>query len=508
MAQLVAISGVLFVLYFFRARSDAHRQLLERAQAITHMAEATRQEMARKWKQGVLSAELLRRWSEAGQMDKVLAAVPVVTAWRAAQAKAQQMGYEFRVPKFQPRNPKNEPDELEARVLRLFKQQNLNEYWELDRESNTLRYFRPIRLTEECLICHGDPATSARYWGNDEGLDPTGAKMEGWKLGEVRGAFEVVQPLDAADARISSAVGLAALVVVVLVAVGGLIFYRYTTRTVDEVGRIAAALHRGAGQLSDAARQVASSAQQIAEGASDQAASLEETSAAVEQLSSQTRGNAEAASQAAELGQRAREAASRGTGTTRNLDAAMEAINASSVQIGRIIKVVEEIAFQTNLLALNAAVEAARAGEHGKGFAVVADEVRSLAQRAAEASREIATLVEDSVSKAKEGSRVAATVGEALDAIAQDVTRVTDLLGGIAQASAEQAEGVGQIRDSITQIDRVTQSNAAGAEQSASTAQQLSAQAVTVHQLVEQLRIAIGVEAQNDNEVNNQVRTP
>ncbi len=498
MTQLVIISVVLFVFYVFRARSDARAQLVDRARAMVQMAEATRNEMARKWSQGIFSADLLRQWADAGEVDRILAAVPVVTAWRAAMDKAEENGYAFRVPKFNPRNPKHEPDAFEARVLRRLREQGLEEYYEIDPETNALRYFRPIRLTEECMLCHGDPARSAQYWGNDEGLDPTGTRMEGWQVGEVHGAFELIAPLDQVNSRIASAVSGGGLLVVLLVMVGGFVFYRYASRTLDSVGQIALELDRGAGQVTAASQQVASSAQQIAEGASQQAASLEQTSSAVEELAAQTRSSADAAQQAVELGQRARQAATRGTDTTDQLNTAMEAINESSVQIGRIIKVVEEIAFQTNLLALNAAVEAARAGEHGKGFAVVADEVRNLAQRAAEASREIAMLVEDSVSKAKDGARVAESVGDALRVIIQDVEQVTSLLDGIAQSNEEQAEGVSQMNHAITQIDRVTQSNAASAEQSASTAQELAAQATMVQTLVQRLRDVIGVSCESD----------
>ena len=191
--QLVAVAGILLGVYYFEAKDKVRQQYVEKARAIILTTESTREEMGKKWEVGIFTQEQLGEWAKQGDLDKILASVPVVTAWRAAMAKADEGGYEFRVPKFDPRNPKNEPDQLEARVLRLFEKEGLKEYYEIDESINAIRYFRPIRLTEECMLCHGDPARSADLWGNDDGLDPTGVRMENWKVGEVHGAFEVVQ---------------------------------------------------------------------------------------------------------------------------------------------------------------------------------------------------------------------------------------------------------------------------------------------------------------------------
>ena len=163
--QLVVVASVLLGLYYFEAKDKARQQFVEKSRSIVLSAESAREEMAKKWDLGVFSAEQLSQWAREGHIGKILAAVPVVTAWNTAMLKAEEGGYQFRVPKFQPRNPKNEPDELEAGVLRLFEQEGVSEHYVVDESMNAVRYFRPIRLTQECLLCHGQPSRSAELWG-------------------------------------------------------------------------------------------------------------------------------------------------------------------------------------------------------------------------------------------------------------------------------------------------------------------------------------------------------
>ncbi len=306
---------------------------------------------------------------------------------------------------------------------------------------------------------------------------------------EVKGNVMTDEAMLAAAQRTKRNVTIVSIVAVVA---GVCLAFIIARGIITALARVIKGLNEGADQVNDAAGQVSSASQQLAGGASEQASSLEETSSALEQMAAMTRTNAESARQANELSQQARSGAETGDRSMRQLNDAMTAINESAGEISKIIKVIEEIAFQTNLLALNAAVEAARAGEHGKGFAVVADEVRNLAQRAAQAARETTGLIEDSVNKSKEGTDVAGEVGKSLGAIVGDVTKVTDLIDGINKASGEQAQGVDQINTAVSQMDKVTQQNAAGAEESASAAEELAAQASTVKGMVEELSIMVG----------------
>jgi methyl-accepting chemotaxis protein len=258
-----------------------------------------------------------------------------------------------------------------------------------------------------------------------------------------------------------------------------------TIRAINVVlKQIAASLSSGSEQVASASSQVSSSSQSLAQGASEQAASLEETSSALEEMSSMTKKNAESAQQAAGLAGEAKGAADKGNAEMDRMGRAIAEIEKSATETAKIIKVIDEIAFQTNLLALNAAVEAARAGEAGKGFAVVAEEVRNLAMRSAEAAKNTAAMIEESVKNAKNGVSIAGEVGKTLADITGSNEKVNALISEIAAASAEQAQGIGQVNTAVTQMDKVTQSNAAAAEESASASEELSSQAMELNGVV------------------------
>jgi methyl-accepting chemotaxis protein len=268
----------------------------------------------------------------------------------------------------------------------------------------------------------------------------------------------------------------------------------------DEVGRLLQALRtvnrdlgRTMQQVRQAAETMQTASQEIALGNADlsqrteqQASNLQQTAASMEQLNATVKNNADTARSAAQMAGSASAAASKGGEVVEQVVRTMQQIAGSSKKIADIIGVIDGIAFQTNILALNAAVEAARAGEQGRGFAVVASEVRSLAQRSAQAAKEIKTLIGASVESVEAGSRLVGDAGATMGDIVQQVQRVTDLIGEISSATIEQTSGIGQVNQAVTQLDQVTQQNAALVEESAAAAESLKQQA-------DQLVGAVGV---------------
>ena len=258
----------------------------------------------------------------------------------------------------------------------------------------------------------------------------------------------------------------------------------------ESLRKVVGTVRMGSDHIATGSTQIATGNADLSQRTEEQASNLQQTAASIEQLASTVQHNAETARQAAQLAGVASDVAAKGGHVVGEVVHTMGEINASSKKIADIIGVIDGIAFQTNILALNAAVEAARAGEQGRGFAVVAGEVRNLAQRSAQAAKEIKSLIQASVEKVEAGSGLVDQAGQTMSDIVAQVKRVTDLIQEISAATTEQTSGLGQINNAVTQLDQVTQQNAALVEESAAAADSLAQQAQRLVEAVAQFKLS------------------
>ncbi|WP_105623706.1 methyl-accepting chemotaxis protein [Cronobacter malonaticus] len=248
-------------------------------------------------------------------------------------------------------------------------------------------------------------------------------------------------------------------------------------------------LRASVGRLTHTAGEIASGNSALSARTEQQTTAVVETAASMEQLTATVKNNADNARHASQIAAQASQTAGRGGEAVRDVVQTMQDISASSRKIADITEVINSISFQTNILALNAAVEAARAGEHGRGFAVVASEVRSLSQRSAQAAKDIAVLIDESVSRIKTGSTLATRAGETMDEVVSSVTRVNDIMEEISSASQEQSRGIEQIARAVGELDATTQQNAALVSASSAAAGELGTEAARLRQLAGAFRL-------------------
>lgn len=452
--------------------------------------------------------------------------IPVVAAWTVAQRDAEASHFEFRTPRVQARNPKNEADPLERRMLDTLRNSNQSEIFEIDKDMNAFRYIKPVRLQRDCLVCHGTMADDP----DGDGVDFFGYRMEGWKEGEVRGGFEIVVDLKPMQERVNQSTGEILLFTLAALGISLVLVFLATKHTIAEpIRRLMERLSQMAYRTGTAAQQVSSLSDALATSSTEQAASLEETSSAMTEIDSQTRENAENAGVTSDSVQQlfnslqqvrgdsqtsiqaateARKAVEEGMEAMHFIVKALADINSSGEKINAIVELLSSITQQTKMLATNAAVEAARAGEQGKGFGVVADEVAKLAENSKQAARDISSLVHESTNRTNKGNELAARGEEALQKILEkfdkvsafinELSRATEAQAGqisqvqrlatqIKDASNSQAIGIDEITRAVHQMDDLTQSNAARAEETAAASQMMLSEADTLSHIIQDL---------------------
>jgi methyl-accepting chemotaxis protein len=490
-------------------REGALDSILSKSRAIIMVTEAARNQMAKKLQSGIMKPF--------GELTgtNIMEAVPVVTAMQVAQERAKEAGYTFRVPKMSPRNPNNTPTSLEAAVLKEMADKNLNE--KIIFEDDQIRYFRPIRLTKECLFCHGDPAG---------GKDVIGGTKEGWQEGEVHGAFEIISSLAEVNTSVRQAIisvilwtgvilGIIILVSLILLKINiisplqragefikaiatGDLSKTISVKHHDEIGAMVTDLNEMSAQLGTMFRSISEGGQKLLNSSQDILATSEELSNVSNDLSGQAHTVAAAseemranmanvsgamdhttnqvnlmAAAVEEMTATVQEIAKNTgkahsiTGTAVNqaetAAARMMSLQEVAQDIGKITKTITEISEQTNLLALNATIEAARAGEAGKGFAVVAHEIKELAQQTAAATDDIREKI-DSIQTSTTGaaqeidqvSQVIGEVNEIVAAIAAAVEEQSVTSREIARNVVEASQGVEEVKDHVTQSSQVS----------------------------------------------------
>jgi methyl-accepting chemotaxis protein len=475
--------------------------------------------------------------------------VPVVVAWSVAEKYATEQGMSFKTPSLHARDPKNQPDDFERRALELFQNDPaLSEHSERQvvDGKDVMRYAQPVRVTEDCLVCHGDPVGQK---------DPFGYAKEGMKPGELRGAFAVSASTEKlVQTASSNSLTLFLTSLLTLLSASAVVFVLIRKLVVmplsasvelankiaandlavddlevyarDEIGEATLALNQMKNNLREIVQSIAGTAEHVAsaseelsasaslqaEGAETQNNQTVQVVTSMQEMSSTVLQVSENSNRAAEASRQAAETAREGGGIVEETLAKMrviadsvgatakkmEELGKSSDQIGRIAGVIDDIADQTNLLALNAAIEAARAGEQGRGFAVVADEVRKLAERTTTATKEIAhmikniqdetntavTAMEAGTQQVEDGVASTSRAGDSLKQIIHMSEQVGEMITHIATAATQQSSASEEINNNMETIAKLVKESADGAQQSAKACQDLSGLALDLQTLV------------------------
>jgi len=501
-----------------RLTNYGKQAFLDKSTAILSRLEAVRSYIGKNGNQHEIIQSMVEKYPDGNIPEQtkeyIKNQVPIIASWQIGEHNAEHEHYEFRIIAKNARNKKNEPSAKELKFIEQFEKEGDRTISYQDKETNTLWIMRPIflRQDEGCLTCHGKPANSP--WQN--GKDVLGYRMEGWKDGDIRGVFVVKSDLKPLETQVYSAIlnfSLWTIGVVLLAILFGLFFINKISKAIitikqanrrisegdlsfsiqinsnDELGEMAQntnqmisslneilkSVNETSERLADATQEISAGAQSISYGTQTQSAQFEELSSAVQNTT-------ESAIQASEITRSATKIADKvGKSMKKAIESILE-MEKNSASISETIKVISDIAFQTNLLALNAAVEAARAGENGKGFSVVASEVRKLAEKSTISAKEIKQVIEHSMVLVSNGVKNSEDAGIMIEEITGFVNKIAQELQNIANAAKEQSLA-------MHQNTQVISANASSAEELAASAESLAMQAKNLKELVEQFKL-------------------